>query len=62
MNEFKEFKKSKADLILSLKSAGSGNTKKKVKDMSLGSESGSMVKESRQNEFVIDRLIKQAHD
>jgi hypothetical protein len=54
MNEFKDFKKSKADLITSLKSAGSGTGKKKVKDMSLGSESGSMVKESRQNEIVMD--------
>jgi len=52
-NEFKQFKRNKADLIKSLKGSGAQGKKEKVKDMSLGSEN-QILTESRQNEMVME--------
>lgn len=59
-NELNEFKKEKGALLKQL--VGTGQRKQKIKDMSLGSESGQVVEETMQNKAALDRLLQGAHD
>lgn len=61
MNDLKTFKRGKAGLIKSLKGSGVAG-KKKVKDMSLGSDTLAIFSESKQNESVVAQLISKAHE
>jgi hypothetical protein len=58
--ELKQFKKEKQGLLDQL--VGTGQKKKKVKDMSLGSESTQFVSETPQNIRVLERLIDDNND